>query len=198
MEPNLSVPLVLQHLYISLIPWLVVMILGGGFGYGFASLLRKWLEGRQSWLNSLSLLPWRSLVTWTAIVVIDSPLMVWKFGLGTPSGSITVGIALGMFIVPWVTYTLLRSWFPLNTPGKLLVIARVAAILSIALQVFLNTGMGYFIAQASYALDLPKMSLGYTVVGVMLFGVDLLFGMIQFAVFSWEASHKSFRSFNEA
>ena len=37
METDLSLSMILQHLEVSLIPWLIVMVVGGGLGYFFAS-----------------------------------------------------------------------------------------------------------------------------------------------------------------
>ena len=44
METDLSLSMILQHLEVSLIPWLIVMVVGGGLGYFFAILLRKWFQ----------------------------------------------------------------------------------------------------------------------------------------------------------
>ena len=189
METDLTLSMILQHLEVSLIPWLIVMVVAGGLGYVFAILLRKWFQGHQRVLNLLVLLPWRSVAIWIALVVIYSPLMVWQFGLGTIAGSVAVGVALSSLIIPWITTTLVRSWVPLSTIGKILSIVRLSAILSIALPVFLNIGMGYFISRGSFDLEIQKMTLGYEVVGAMLLGTDIVLGIIQFALSDTHIHH---------
>jgi len=189
METDLTLSMILQHLEVSLIPWLIVMVVGGGLGYFFAILFRKWFQDHQRVLNLLVLLPWRSVAIWIALVVIYSPLMVWQFGLGTIAGSVAVGVALSSLMIPWITTTLVRSWVPLSTIGKILSIVRLSAILSIALPVFLNIGMGYFISQGSFDLEIQKMTLGYEVVGAMLLGTDIVLGIIQFALSDTHIHH---------
>jgi hypothetical protein len=189
METDLSLSMILQHLEVSLIPWLIVMVVGGGLGYFFAILFRKWFQDHQRVLNLLVLLPWRSVAIWIALVVIYSPLMVWQFGLGTIAGSVAVGVALSSLMIPWITTTLVRSWYPLSTIGKILSIVRLSAILSIALPVFLNIGMGYFISRGSFDLEIQKMTLGYEVVGAMLLGTDIVLGIIQFALSDTHIHH---------
>ena len=189
METDLTLSMILQHLEVSLIPWLIVMVVAGGLGYVFAILLRKWFQGHQRVLNLLVLLPWRSVAIWIALVVIYSPLMVWQFGLGTIAGSVAVGVALSSLMIPWITTTLVRSWVPLSTIGKILSIVRLSAILSIALPVFLNIGMGYFISRGSFDLEIQKMTLGYEVVGAMLLGTDIVLGIIQFALSDTHIHH---------
>lgn len=189
METDLSLSMILQHLEVSLIPWLIVMVVGGGLGYFFAILFRKWFQDHQRVLNLLVLLPWRSVAIWIALVVIYSPLMVWQFGLGTIAGSVAVGVALSSLMIPWITTTLVRSWVPLSTIGKILSIVRLSAILSIALPVFLNIGMGYFISRGSFDLEIQKMTLGYEVVGAMLLGTDIVLGIIQFALSDTHIHH---------
>ena len=189
METDLTLSMILQHLEVSLIPWLIVMVVGGGLGYFFAILFRKWFQDHQRVLNLLVLLPWRSVAIWIALVVIYSPLMVWQFGLGTIAGSVAVGVALSSLMIPWITTTLVRSWVPLSTIGKILSIVRLSAILSIALPVFLNIGMGYFISRGSFDLEIQKMTLGYEVVGAMLLGTDIVLGIIQFALSDTHIHH---------
>ena len=189
METDLSLSMILQHLEVSLIPWLIVMVVGGGLGYFFAILFRKWFQDHKRVLNLLVLLPWRSVAIWIALVVIYSPLMVWQFGLGTIAGSVAVGVALSSLMIPWITTTLVRSWVPLSTIGKILSIVRLSAILSIALPVFLNIGMGYFISRVSFDLEIQKMTLGYEVVGAMLLGTDIVLGIIQFALSDTHIHH---------
>jgi hypothetical protein len=183
METNLTFPLLLAYLGISLIPWLIVMLAGGGFGYLLAVLFLRWFKGHQRAFDLMVLLPWRSIAIFIALVVINTPLMVWKFGIGLLSPSLSTGVALFVLFVPFIAHMLLNSWHPISAHGKVVSIVRTFAILSLALSVFLQTtGMGYFIYRASSELDFSKLILGYEVVGVMLLGADLLIGLIQNAL----------------
>jgi hypothetical protein len=183
METNLTFPLLLAYLGISLIPWLIVMLAGGGFSYLLAVLFLSWFKGRQRAFDLMALLPWRSIAIFIALVVINTPLMVWKFGIGLLAPSLSIGVALFVLFVPFNAHTLLNSWHPISAHGKVVSIVRTFAILSLALSAFLQTtGMGYFIYRVSSELDFPKLILGYEVVGVMLLGADLIIGLIQYAL----------------
>jgi len=71
-------------------------------------------------------------------------------------------------------------------------VARTSAVLSIALVVILSTtGMGYYIHEVSDALDIQRMSIAYGVVAAMLLGVDLVFGLIQLALWSAQSRNAS-------
>jgi len=182
MDANLTLSLIWEHLGVSLIPWLIIMLVGGGLGYLFATLFRHWFRGHPRSFHLIVLLPWRSISILIALVVVNTPLMVWNFGLGTLSASLAIGVALSVLFIPWITSTLLYSWLPINMLGKVFSIVRTSIILSLVLPVFLQTGVGYFIYQVSFAQDLSKMTLGYEVVGAMLLGADLLIGVIQYTL----------------
>ena len=179
---ELTLPLFLSTLLVSLIPWLIVILVSGGLGYPFAILLRRWFQSHPWGLNYLVLLPWRSVAAWIALVVIQTPLIIWQFGLGQISTGIAVGIALSVLILPWMTSTIIRSWYPLSLLPKVLSIFRMSAILSIVLSVLLYAGVGYFLYHASWNSDFHKMITAYQVVGALLLGLDLLFGLIQFGL----------------
>jgi hypothetical protein len=183
METNLTFPLLLAYLGISLIPWLIVMLAGGGLGYLLAVLSQRWFKGHQRAFDLMALLPWRSITIFIALVVINTPLMVWKFGIGLLAPSLSIGVALFVLFVPFIAHTLLNLWHPISAHGKVVSIVRTFAILSLALSAFLQTtGMGYFIYRVSSELDFPKLILGYEVVGVILLGTDLIIGLIQYAL----------------
>jgi len=115
-----------------------------------------------------------------ALVAINAPFTVWNFGLGPLSTSITIGVALSVLFVPWITSIFLYSEYPVSTRRKVLSLVRTFAILSVVLPVFLQAGVGYFIYQVSFNLDPPNMILGYEVVGAMMLGVDLVIGLVQY------------------
>lgn len=181
MDLELNLSLNLYHLLVSLIPWGIATVVGGGLGYVLAVLLRRWFQNHPHGINYLVLLPWRSIVIWVAHVLIYSPsFLIWQFGLGPFSTGLTVGIVLSLLIIPTSVRVFMRSIFPPNLKEDAISIVRLAAILSIVLTVFLNDGVGYYLNRASSTNDFQKMGLGYEIVGVMLLGIDLLFGLIQF------------------
>lgn len=175
METDLTVSHILVHLGISLVPWGIVTLAGGGLGYLAAILLRRWFQGHPHALEASVLLPWRSIAILIALVMVNTPLMIWYFGLGTLSASIATGVALGVLFVPWITSAFLHSWYPTSPPRKIGAIVRTSAILAIVLPVFLQMGVGYFIYQTS---GTPEMIVGYEVVAVMMVGVDLIGGIL--------------------
>jgi hypothetical protein len=174
-ETDLTGSRILVHLGISLVPWLIVMLAGGGLGYLVATLLRRWFQGHPRALDRMVLLPWRSIAILIALVMVNTPLMMWYFGLGTLSASIATGVALSVLFVPWMTSAFLHLWYPASPFRKIGSIVRTSAILAIVLPVFLQMGVGYFIYQTS---GTPEMTLGYEVVGAMMVGVDLISGIL--------------------
>ncbi len=194
-ELTLTLPIVLQHLQVALIPWLIVMLAGGGLSYLLSRPLRSWVNDHPRAPRFLTLIPWRSATIWSALVVIQSPWVIFSFGLGTFSASLSLGIALGLLIIPWLLAASLRSWYRTGTYEKgfsnpnaiewesLLNIVRLSAILSIVLVVFLQAGMGYFIWRSSSTNDFSKMFQGYEVVGLMMVVVDFIFGVIHLVFF---------------
>lgn len=178
METNLTVALILAHLGASFVPWIIVMLAGGGLGYLLATLLRRWFQGHPRALDLMVLLPWRSIAMWIALVMIDTPWMIWVFGLGTRSTIIAIGMALAALFVPWMTSAFLHGWYPASPLRQIGSVVRTSAILAIVLPVFLQAGMGYFIDRVSFDLDTSKMILGYEVLGMMMVGVDLIGGIL--------------------
>jgi hypothetical protein len=178
-ETDLTVSLILVHLGISLVPWIIVMLAGGGLAYLLATLLRRWFQGHPRALELMVLLPWRSIASLIALVMINTSLMMWYFGFGTLSASVSTGVALSVLFVPWITSAFLHSWYPTSLFRKIGSIVRTFAILAIVLPVFLQMGMGHFIYQASYDPDMDsKIILGYEVVGALMVGVDLIGGIL--------------------
>lgn len=182
MEPELTLQLILQHLIVSLVPWSVAMLVAGGLGYAFASSIRRWGSSHTARIRFLEFLPWRSVSVWIALINIYSPLSVWQLGIGVISAGVAIGVTLSLFIIVWTTFTLLQTWYPNTILEKILSIARLSAITSIALAVFLSAGMGYYISQVTSANDVQKMFLGYAVVGAMMLGVDILFGLVEHVI----------------
>jgi hypothetical protein len=175
-ETNLTISHILTHLGSSFVPWLVVMTAGGGLGYLFAALLHRWFQGHPRALEFSVLLPWRSIAILIALVMVNTPLMMWYFGLGTGSTIIAIGTALSALFIPWMTSAFLHLWYPDASPfRKIGSIVRTFAILAIVFPVFLQIGVGYFIYQIS---GTPEMILGYGVVGALMVGVDLIGGIL--------------------
>lgn len=182
METDLTLSRILAHLGLSLVPWLIVMLAGGGIGYLLAILFRRWFQGHPRAFDLMVFLPWRSIAVLIALVAINTPFTIWNFGLDPLSTSVTIGVALSVLFVPWITSIFLYSEYPISTRRKVLSLVRTFTILSIVLPVFLQAGVGYFIYQVSFNLDTPNMILGYEVVGAMMLGVDLIVGLVQYVL----------------
>jgi hypothetical protein len=184
METNLTLEMILEQLEVSLIPWLIVTVLSLGLGYGLAALLRHWFLGRPRTSHWLELLPWRSVAIWIALIAVNTPITMIQFGLGSVTGGIVgVGVALGSFMIPWVTAEFLHAWFPLSTREKIFSVVRMAAILSMVFPVFLIFGMGFFIYVSNEDVGFPqKMILAYEVLGAMLLATEIVLGIVQFAI----------------
>ena len=183
MDANLTLSLIWEHLGVSLIPWLIFMLVGGGLGYLFATLFRHWFQGHPRSFHLIVLLPWRSIVILTTLVVVNTPLMIWNFGLGTLSASLAIGVALRVLI-----HSLDYEYTPLFMASHQYAWKGIFGCSNIH---YSFSGLSCLSANWSGIFHLPgilcarslsKMTLGYEMVGAMLLGTDLLIGVIQYTL----------------
>jgi hypothetical protein len=182
MEPTLSFVDVLEHLEISLIPWIAALIIGGGLGYLIAILIRRAVQRFPRIRTFLILFPWRSVIAWIALVAISSPVLLIKYGLGPRSQIATNVTVLFLIVFPWSIQTFLGSWFPSAGGEKAFSIARTLGVLSLTITTILRFGIGIYIERGASLGDLTIMSRGFGIVGVLLLVLDILLGLIQLVV----------------
>ena len=83
MDANLTLSLIWKHLGVILIPRLKIYACWRWPWIPFRYSVPPLVSGSPAILHLIVLLPWRSIVILTTLVVANTPLMIWNFGLGT-------------------------------------------------------------------------------------------------------------------
>ncbi len=89
-----------QHLLISILPWLIGTVVGGGLGYACAIVARSVVSTHPGLRRAVMLLPWRTIAVTLTLVALLSPLTVEHFGLGLEAGQVSVGFFVFVFALP--------------------------------------------------------------------------------------------------
>jgi hypothetical protein len=183
MPVNLTWLTLLQHMANSLLPWLVVLVVGGGIGFLIARGIHRWAECHPAGRLGLLLIPWRSAAILFAFLVLNSALWSWNFFIPSHFMINNNGLTLMVLFVPWLIHTFLNFHFPKGAWIQVLAVIRTFSIISLVIPVFLQTeGLGHFIFMAAYWFDLTKMKTGYAVLFGMMLSLDLIIGAIQFTL----------------
>jgi hypothetical protein len=182
MEPTLNFTNILDHIVVSLLPWIMAMIAGGGIGYLIAFLIKRWTGSNPGIQPLLILFPWRAILAWVALVAVSSPILLFQFGLSLNYQIATNGIVLSMMVIPWAAHYFLHIGIPATRWGKILSIARSVAVLSIGITSILDFGIGFYLRYVSSMGDVQQMNIVFGVEGAMLVGIDVLLGFVQLLV----------------
>ena len=177
----------LDHLLISLVPWLAGMVVGGGLGYACALVARSLFSTLPGLRRASMLLPWRTVAVTLALVALVSPIIVVRVGLGRVAGMISVGIFVFVFALPFTIGTLLEHWYPSPLVVRLITGARTLATASVAVAIAGRLtgsgGAGALIFQGMRLLDYPQMLRGFLLVVLLALVIDVLLGALQLLFF---------------
>jgi len=173
----------LDHLLISLVPWLAGIVVGGGLGYACALVARSLFSALPRLRRVSMLLPWRTVAVTLALVALVSPIIVIRVGLGRVAGTISVGIFVFVFALPFTVGTLLEHWYPSPLVVRLITGARTLATASVAVAIVGRLagsgGAGALIFQGMRLLDYPQMFRGFSIVALLALIIDVLLGALQ-------------------
>jgi len=173
----------LDHLLISLVPWLAGTVVGGGLGYACALVARSLFSALPGSRRASMLLPWRTVAVTLALVALVSPIIVIRVGLGRVAGMISVGIFVFAFALPFTVGTLLEHWYPSPLVVRLIAGSRILATASVAVAIVGclpgSGGAGALIFQGMRLLDYPQMFRGFSVVALLSLIIDVLLGALQ-------------------
>lgn len=176
----------LDHVLISLVPWLAGIVVGGGLGYACALVARSLFSTRPGLRRASMLLPWRTIAVTLALVALVSPIIVVRVGLGRVAGMISVGIFVLVFALPFTVGTLLEYWYPSPLAVHLIAGARTLAIASVAVAIASrlsgSSAAGALIFQGMRLLDYPQMLRGFSIVALLALIIDVLLGALQLAL----------------
>lgn len=172
-----------DHLALSLLPWVVAVLIGGGLGYAVALLARHLLPGNNPGLRGAAvLLPWRTVIATVALAALVYP-PVQLVGLGQTAGQISVGLFLLALAVPLTADLFLQTWYPSPLAARLLARSRTLAVVAVAAAVMTYNagagGAGALIWQGFNRLNDQAVVAGFTIVALLALVADVTLGLIQ-------------------
>ncbi len=178
----MKVSVLSEHLLISLLPWLIGAITGGGLGYAYALVARGLFFRFPGLRRASMLLPWRTVAMTLPLL---SPYVVVLVGLGTVAGAIIVGLFVFLFAVPFTAVVLLEYWYPPPLVIRFIARARTLATASVAVAavgppVVGSGGAGVLIFREGWLLaNYCQVLKGLAVVVLLSLIIDLLLGALQ-------------------
>jgi hypothetical protein len=181
----MEVAVLRNHLLITVVAWIGGGIIGGGGGYLMASLVRLRMSEKPDERRILALLPWRTLIFVLLLVVWSpwSPWLVMRYGLGTSTGIMTVGLTIGLVAWPMAMNTCLNTWFIPNPRIHLIAEARTLLVFALFATVgagFVGGGgAGWYLMQQANLLAYGKVFQGILWLTGLALILDLTLGIVQ-------------------
>jgi hypothetical protein len=185
-EVGISSAAIVEHLFLTLIPWLIGIVVGGGLGALCAFGIRASLSASPALFRPLVLLPWRTLVL-GLLMAVWSPYIVALLGIGPLTGGAMVASSASLLATAFTATTLVENWHPSPLGARLIGGARTLAIASglIAAGVGLLTGggLGPTILEAARLAQHGLVWKGWMVMLALALVLDLAVGLAQMIAF---------------
>jgi len=182
--------LVYNHLLISLGLWLAGILVGGGLGYAGDYLLRNIFASKPQVRRAATIVPWRAMVL-GLLLFAWSPFIPIRLGLGTTPAMVMAGLFTVLLWLPFTVGVLMHQWFPASLEVRLLggsrSLAMAATAAALAVGVFTGGGVGRYLMQQVNLLQWGPAVRGMLMVAALAVIVDLLLGVLQFAIYRDEA-----------
>lgn len=179
----MNVSIVSEHLLISIVPWLIGVVVGGGLGYACALVVRRAISYHPGLCQAALLLPWRTVAVVLGLIVLMSRLTVERLGMGVLAGQVSMGFFILVFALPFTVSTLLEYWSPSALVVRLISKARMLALVSVAVAVMASWwgsgGAGVLIWQGLRNLDDAQLFRGFSIVAIWALIIDVLLGALQ-------------------
>lgn len=172
-----TLAIVVEHLQISLIPWLAGTIAGGGMGYACALGARAILTRFPGLRRLATLLPWRTVLV-CVLLLAWGPAIVGHMGFGTETGATLVRFLAFLLALSFTTTTLLGRWVPLSFAARLIATSRTLAAVSVAIAAP-GSLAGEFIFNSRSLLQPDRMTRGFLIVIGISLAFDLGLGALQ-------------------
>jgi len=181
-----NISLVVDHLWISLLPFVVGSILGGCAGYLLAKVLQGVYVKYPAWERVAVLLPWRTVLAAGILTLLVSPVVVMNIGLGNKAGILILGIVATASAIPYTCSIYLRQRRRNSIYSELTAGARSLAVLLVWCAVFVywvgGGGAGSLIFPGMQDVASGQLSEGIYVVAIIALGYDFFLGGMQFAL----------------
>ena len=141
---------VVEHFLMSLIPWVVGMIVGGGLGVICALLVHFLFSTLPGLRWPSALFPWRTVVM-GLLVVVWTPFIVARLGLGPTAGGVMVGLSVLLLGFSVIGGMLVEHWHPAPLAVRLIGGGRTlvtgAAVLAVGAGFVGGGGIGSIVMQ---------------------------------------------------
>jgi ABC-type nitrate/sulfonate/bicarbonate transport system permease component len=181
----MEIPIIADHLLISLVAWIGGITVGGGLGYVTANVLHSLINAKPDVRRNLSLFPWRTLL-FTLMLFVWSPFIVVRLGLGNLTGTIMVGLTLSLIAWPMTMRACLNNWFPSSLRVRLM--SGIRTLLLLALFAALGVGfyggggLGPYLMRQVSVLEYNKLFEGIMFFGGIALTLDLISGVVEYWV----------------
>lgn len=172
-----------EHLWLTIIPWLIGMVFGGGLGIFIARSLRPYWETQSTFRSVLLIAPWRTLAVFLLLLTVRSPFMFRYFGLGQATAVawlsifsflLALGMAISLLVTPPETKTpIMRG---ISFARTLAVVLSPAAIIASDAGA---GGAGKLINEGLMTLDQNIFLNGILIVVLVAAILDILLGVVQ-------------------
>ena len=182
----MDVSVIVEHLLISLVPWLAGVLLGGGLGYLYAILARALFSSLPGLHRPSMLLPWRAILM-SLLLLVLSPASAAIFGIGPTAGAIVVGLSMFLLAMPLKAAILLEYWYPSPLAVRLVAGLRTLATASVVVAagagLFGGGGLGSSVMESIRLLQFGRAFEGWLVILALALMLDLLLGTLQLMAF---------------
>lgn len=188
----------LNHLLLSIVPWVAGGLIGGSLGYLLALAIRP-LQARAGLYRVLRLVPWRTISFVLAAIAVN-PIypIILLFHLGPSLGSVfpysvfliyalaSLSFLIFALALPFTTSIVTSYWFPPSLRERLVAGARTLGVASVVLaftaSYFGVNGAGSLMAKSKGAFDYEGVWLGFVIIVSMALIVDLVMGVLQMVI----------------
>lgn len=178
--------IILEHLTISLLPWLPGVFIGGALGYLLARSVRNILNQSPDLKNLSLLLPWRTAAILLATMAVLTPYAILIFGPGQTAGFASVFTLVFGLAIAFTASAYLDHWYPAPISARIVGIGRTLGVVSVAAGIlagFSGAGGAWeLIWTGMLDFDYARMWTGYAIVAGIALVFDLGLGAIQMLI----------------
>jgi hypothetical protein len=187
----------LNHLLLSIVPWVAGGLIGGSLGYLIALAIRP-LQSRAGLYRVLRLLPWRTIafvLTAMAVYAAYPFILLGPVLRSAMPGSgflvhalASISVAVLALALPFTTSIIAGYWFQPSLGERLVAGARTLGVASVVLAL---TAIHWGVQSAGWLIATvdpfdypraPRVWLGYGIVVSVALIVDLVMGVLQMVV----------------
>jgi osmoprotectant transport system permease protein len=177
---------IVEHLLISLLPLLAGVAVGGGLGAVCALVVRALFSALPGLRKLSILLPWRTILM-GLLLLIWTPFIAIRLGIGVATGAVTVGLVMFLLALVFTVAALTEHWHPSPLAIRLLAGARTLAaasgVIAAGAGFVGGGGIGFLMIQGMNLLQYDLAWKGWLVIVILALVLDLLLGIVQLIVF---------------